>query len=601
MAIFIPEDKTSEIKQASDIIEIISEVVILKKAGRNYVGLCPFHSEKTASFTVSPEKQIFYCFGCGVGGDVFSFVMKYQQLSFPEAQRFLAGRYGVEIPTQQVSPAQRKCMTEKEALINMNHQAMEFFQHCLKQSPSGKKAMAYLERRGITETTISHFHLGYAPEGWTHLVDVFMKKQIPVERIKTSGLAVPRKNQSGFYDRFRDRIIFPIMDTGMKVIGFGGRALDDSLPKYLNSPETPLYNKSRSLYGLSQARHKCRQDNSVYITEGYFDQLTLYQHGFENTVATLGTALTMEHIRLLKGYAARMILVYDSDNAGIKAAMRSVSVFMNEQVEARILILPTGHDPDSFLVESGAEAFAEMASGAMTVIEFLIDSSIKRCGLTVEGKIRIVSELSVPIASVMDSVAKSLYVKDLAERIGIDEAVVWQKIDAVDTGKTNGAWPVRNTQRISAANARQQTATEMGGGSGRSDRMERQIIAMMLQFPEILPVVGEQNILDHIYDDALKFIGKLVLERANRYDGKASDIVSLIEDESIRNIAASLAIGHEPWDREGCLKLIDQFEISRSRREKILLQKIKAAEQGNNYNLLNDLLRKKQIQAQQRQ
>lgn len=252
MAIYFPQETISEIKNSADIVDIVSEVVLLKKRGKNHVGLCPFHAEKTPSFTVSHQKQIFYCFGCGTGGNVFSFLMKQEGLSFPEAASVLARRFGIEVPTQQMSPAQRRQISERENLLAVNIEAMDFFRRSLHGPDKGKQAVVYLNKRGFKREIIDRFNLGYAPGGWDKLVTFFSKKKIPLERVEKSGLIVPRKSERGFYDRFRDRIIFPIFNINKQVIGFGGRVLDDSLPKYLNSPETPVYNKRKSLYGIEE-------------------------------------------------------------------------------------------------------------------------------------------------------------------------------------------------------------------------------------------------------------------------------------------------------------------------------------------------------------
>ncbi|MBW1725928.1 MAG: hypothetical protein JRJ33_11395 [Deltaproteobacteria bacterium] len=233
MAVYIPEDKVLEIKNAADIVEVVSDVVYLKKAGKNFVGLCPFHSEKTPSFTVSPQKQIFYCFGCATGGNIFSFIMKHDGILFPDAALMLARRYGIHIPTRTLSPEQKRRINERESMLSVNKQAMEFYSQELLGSPSGKRAMTYLKKRGLSREIIDTFRLGYAQEGWDHLLNFFSKKGIPPTTVEKSGLIVQRKNQDGFYDRFRGRIIFPIFESNMHVIGFGGRVLDDSMPKYL--------------------------------------------------------------------------------------------------------------------------------------------------------------------------------------------------------------------------------------------------------------------------------------------------------------------------------------------------------------------------------
>ena len=296
MVFFIPEEKINEIKNAADIVDVVSESVVLKKAGRNHVGLCPFHSEKTPSFTVSYEKQIFYCFGCGTGGNVFAFLMKKEGHSFPEAVKYIAGKYGVHIPYDAMTPEQKQKISEKENLLSVNKQAMIFFSKCLIESNVGEKARDYLRKREISEDTVRGYYLGYAPEGWNTLFNYMTKnnKHSPL-LLEKAGLIIKKNGLAGFYDRFRDRIIFPIFDVNSQVIGFGGRVMDDSLPKYLNSPETVVFNKSRSLYGLNAAKSECRITETVYIVEGYFDLLALHQHGIKNCVATLGTAITPEH------------------------------------------------------------------------------------------------------------------------------------------------------------------------------------------------------------------------------------------------------------------------------------------------------------------
>jgi DNA primase len=600
LAVFIPEDKISEIKNIVDIVDIISDIVLLKKVGRNYVGLCPFHTEKTPSFTVSPEKQIFYCFGCGTGGNVFNFLMNHDGLSFFETAKMLANRYGIEIPAQTMSPEQKRRISERESLLAANKQAMDFFKHSLLSDVEGKIALEYLKKRGIGEDTVTIFNLGFAPAGWDSLLNYFSKKNISHELVEKSGLIIKRKSKNGYYDRFRNRIIFPIFDVSKQVLGFGGRVMDDSLPKYLNSPETSVYNKSRSLYGLHIAKEHCRASETVYIVEGYFDLLALHQHGILNSVATLGTSLTQGHVQILRGFVGkngRFILVYDSDAAGIKAAERSIKVFDKGYVNAQILVLPEGYDPDSYLFEFGYKSFMNTASKAKSIIAFLIDSAVKKHGLSIEGKIRIISDLKQPLAHINDSVERSLYIKELAEIIGIDEAAVMEKVRIVSGNKS-----IKANKELSDK-MRDKNLTLKG------NRLERQIIAMMLQFPEILPEIITRNILDLFEDKSLSLIGQLILKQRDREgirdglhavstrgNGFVSDIINSIDDREERSIVASLSIGEDQWSREGCLKLLLQFESIRNRQEKTLLQKIRAAEESNDHELLLELLKKKQIQ-----
>jgi DNA primase len=598
LAIFIPEDKILEIKNAADIVDLVSEVVQLKKAGKNFVGLCPFHAEKTPSFTVSPEKQIFYCFGCGAGGNIFSFLMKTEGLAFPEAARSLARRYGIDIPNRSLTPEQKQRMSERESLLEINRQAMDFFARALRRGASGQAAMAYLSKRGLSPDIMDRFNLGYAPKGWDHLLNFFLKKGVPPARLERSGLILPKKDGRGYYDRFRDRIIFPIIDVNQAVIGFGGRVMDDTLPKYLNSPETPVYNKSRSLYGLHLSKDKCRQVQTVYIVEGYLDLLTLHQNGIENAVATLGTALTADHVRMLSRYVPRMILVYDSDEAGLRSALRCIDIFWKEHVDfsrgdvfreekadTHILVLPDGHDPDSYLREKGPGAFEKAASHAPGIISFLIEQSIGMHGLSTEGKIRVVTDLKNPLSAINDNVARSLYIKQLSERIGLEEKIILEKVreDSAETEKRNIGHKKKYSDR---------------SGS----RLEQQIVAMMLQFPNIMPEIKRNNVIEFIENPHLQSIGKTILEHQLSSVEQISGLLSRIDNPEQQRLISALAMTEESWDESGCMKLIVQFvKQGQKRRDRQILDRIKAAEKQNDQETLNSLLKEKQKMAVQSQ
>lgn len=593
MAFFIPEDKITEIRNRADIIDIVSESVLLKKAGRNFVGLCPFHSEKAPSFTVSSEKQMFYCFGCGEGGNAFRFLMKNEGLTFPEAVKRLARRYGIEIPTERLSATKKQQLSERERLLSINRAAMEFFCNNLLNESFGKKAQAYLNGRGFSREIIQQFNLGYAPGGWDRLSNYFSSRRIPLALVEKAGLIIPRRSGSGYYDRFRERIIFPIFDLGLQVIGFGGRVMDESLPKYLNSPESPVYSKSRSLYGLHRGKQKCRETETVYIVEGYLDLIKLHQFGIENSVATLGTSLTEDHIRLLKGFAGRAILVFDSDDAGLKAAHRTVGIFMKEEMEARIMVLPKGQDPDSFLSEFGFQAFMDHSDKAMGMMQFLTETAVEKYGLSVEGKIRILKDMQVPLASIQDGVDRSLYTKALAERIGVDEASVLEKVRSAAVQEFVQRKRQPGQTENSSSGKRENSTVE-----GRGHRMERHIIAMMLQFPDILPEIERKGILDRFVNDSLQAIGRTVLHHSGR---PVSEIIDSIQEEKLHTLAVGLAMKDNVWDHDGCLKLLQQFERSRNRQKDHLMDEIKSAENKKDHALLLELLRKKQMQLTQGQ
>jgi DNA primase len=573
LAGFIPDDKVADVRNAANVVDVISEYVDLKKTGRNFLGLCPFHAEKKPSFTVSEEKQIFHCFGCGQGGNALTFVMLYHNLNFPEAVRFLANKYGIEISTRHMSPDQKRQLNEKEGLFEINREAAAYFKARLLDSPLGSIAREYMKQRQMTPEVTDLFGLGYAPAGWRNLVSHFSAKGAPLESVEKAGLIISKSGR--YYDRFRNRIIFPIVDIHGRVVGFGGRSLDESLPKYLNSPETPVYHKSRTLYGLREAKQTCRQTGLAFVVEGYFDLLTLNCHGIHNVVATLGTALSREHIRILKGYAGKVTLVFDSDEAGMKAAERSLALFVEEKVDARIMRLPEGRDPDSYVLEKGGHSFRQLADQALGMMEFLIDSAVRNYGLSPQGKVRIVEALKGPLSLMVEGVSRAVYVKDLAERIDVDEAAILQQI-RTSTEKRK--------KRISA--------TRPSNGS----KLEETLVAMMLQRPDIMSGIDAREIVEGFETKLLKQVGKMILEgfRASHPTGGA-DLLAQVEDPEIRSVISALALEDRSWDRESCLKIVGQYQgYLRKRQDKALLKKIKKAEEADNQKLLHELLAEKQ-------
>lgn len=618
MAIFIPEEKISEIKNAADIVDVVSESVLLKKAGKNYIGLCPFHSEKTPSFTVSPDKQIFHCFGCNTGGNVFSFLMKQDGMPFPEAARHLARRYGVDIPDRPLSPEQQRIISERESLLDINRRAGDFYHQALLNDSTGQPAKSYLAKRGISQKTIDDFKLGYARDGWDHLLRYFAGKRISTMLLAKSGLILPRKNKSGNYDRFRNRVIFPIFDVNKQVVGFGGRVLDDALPKYLNSPETAVYSKSRSLYGIHRAKDRCRATGTVFIVEGYLDLLALHQHGIENSVATLGTALTADHVKLLTRYARRMILVYDSDEAGIRSAQRCIETFWKEHVDFRredvfsedkadthILVLPAGHDPDSYIFEHGPEAFLTAASGSPGIITFLMDCAVRKHGLTTEGKIRVISELQEPLAAINDQIAQAIYIQQLAERTGIAEAAILERIRAVVSRQPHPPASAGQKGPPVGGVAKSGTVASVPAANGPPGinsgiRFERRIVAMMLQFPQILPEISKLNVLKYFENEDLKSIGSMIVQFNSTTADQVSGLISRIDNEAQQTLIASLAMEDESWNQKGCLKLLGTFVDARQniRSRSILEAQIRTAEKSNDHALLLTLLSKKQKMAE---
>lgn len=582
MAKNIPQQVLADIRNATDIVDIVSDAVMLKKAGKNYVGLCPFHAEKTPSFSVSPEKQIYYCFGCGAGGNAFSFVMAHEGMSFPEAARSLARRYGIDIPDEALSEAELRAIREKERLMDIVRQAAELFRRTLREHPVAGAARDYLRNRGATEEMMSRFSVGYAPDGWDFLLNHFLQRRVDADILEAAGLVVPRKSGSGHYDRFRNRIMLPIDNLQGQIVGFGGRVMNDDLPKYLNSPETPLFDKKRCLYGISAARRECRRTNRAFLVEGYFDVIALHQCGITNAMATLGTALSESHVRILRGCAENVVLVYDSDAAGIQAALRSVGVFQKERVDAKILILPEGHDPDTYVRARGGDAFLAAAEGAMDMMEFLMESLIRKNGDSVTGKLRTVAEIVPFLDNLADGMAQSLYVGQLAERLQVPPDTVLEK--------------VRREGRRSDAKPRPECVQPRHGPDGARYRIEAKLVAMMLQVPEMKREIETRRLLDRFEDQTLKSIGsKLLDDRRYETGASVSELLDRLLD-SERHIAARLVMNKEKWDLDGCHRLLSQYESGGSRGD-ALLQRIEQARQADDRDLLMRLLAEKQRSA----
>jgi DNA primase len=578
LAGFIPEDIIAHVRDTANIVDVISEYVAVRKTGKNFIGLCPFHADKKPSFTVSEEKQIFHCFGCGQGGNVFSFLIQYNNLSFPEAVGFLAQKYGIEISTRKMSPTQKKELEERERLLEINKEAADYFKGILSHPSSGKRARDYLSKRQMTPEVTDRFLLGYAPQSWTGLTQYFSRRRMPRDDLQKAGLVVAKNGR--YYDRFRDRIIFPIVDIHQTVVGFGGRSLDDSLPKYLNSPDTPVYHKSRILYGLHVAKEACRQNDSVFIVEGYFDLLALHCHGIENVVATLGTALTRQHVRVMKGYARQMILVFDSDEAGIKAAERSLPLFLEENVGARILILPEGKDPDSYVFAVGAEGFLEASEKALDIMPFLITCAINKHGLSLEGRVRIIETLKGPLSSLLDGVSRSVYIRDLAERLNIDESAILEQVRTAAT---------KDKKAVSLPKLR------------HNSKLEEALVAIMLQCPEMVSGFNPQRIIEGFETVELKEVGRMILQRSgSNRPVTGADLIAQTDDPQVRNLISSLSMEEIQPDRDSCQKIVRQYEARlRKRKIRLLSEKIKEAERTNNQELLNQLLVEKQKWAQQ--
>ena len=409
---FIPEEIVERVREASDIVEVISGYVPLKKAGKNFKARCPFHQEKTPSFTVSPERQMYHCFGCGAGGNVFSFLMAHQRMSFPEAVKLLAGKAGITLPKQG--------KTEEESsyalLYQANESATQHYQSNLK-SPRASNVRDYLNKRGLTARTIEEFRIGWAQPGWDGLAKFLSAKGLKPEILVKAGLAIPRTS-GGCYDRFRERIIFPICDTASKVIGFGARVLGSALPKYVNSPQTDIFDKGKNLFGLDKARDSIRREQEAIIVEGYTDMIALFQGEIKNAVASLGTSLTSFQLRRLARYAPALVMVYDSDAAGEAASLRGLDLAIEEGLEVRIVNLPEGFDPDGFLRRFGPAGFRTKVKEAKGLFDYKCELLLSKYdAASPEGKTRISKEMLPTLSRIKNDVLKKDYLHKLSQAL----------------------------------------------------------------------------------------------------------------------------------------------------------------------------------------
>jgi DNA primase len=426
----IPEFTIEKIKDSNDIVDVVASYLPLKKKGANYWARCPFHDEKTASFSVSPSKQIYHCFGCGVGGNVLNFVMEYEKLSFIEAIKQLAERANIPLEFEEVSPQEQ---SDTGKLRDIHVRAIDLFHQEL-YKPTGKAALDYLISRGLTDETIKTFKLGYAPDSWDFLVSK-LANEYSADLLMKSGLTVRSEKDNRLFDRFRARVMFPVFDDRGNAVGFGGRLMTDDKndAKYLNSPETPIYNKRKILYGLNITRDVIRKEKKAIIVEGYMDFLQLYQHGYINVVAGSGTAFTDEHARLLRRFADEAVLCYDSDIAGQKAAIRTGFSVSSQKLECRVLVLPDGEDPDSYLRKEGPEGFFKKEASALPFLEFL-RQYYQPAKMSAKVKSDTVSSLIEAIRSFSDPVYREMFAREIAKLFLVDEQTLLAQLNRQSRG-----------------------------------------------------------------------------------------------------------------------------------------------------------------------
>ncbi|MDW7670320.1 MAG: DNA primase [Bacillota bacterium] len=506
----IPDDIVNEIISRNDIVEVISEYLPLQPGGANHSALCPFHNEKTPSFMVSREKQIFKCFGCGAAGNVVGFIMEKENLDFVEALKKLAERVHMQIPEEDMTPEARQQLQEQHQMMDLHREAAAFYFKCLKKK--GNMGAAYLAKRGWSIQTIKSFGLGYAPDQWDALSRHLLKRGYTEEQAVKSGLAIKKKESGSVYDRFRNRVMFPIFDIRGNVVAFGGRILTpEGTPKYLNSPETPTFNKRHLLYGLNIARTHLQQ-NTLILVEGYTDVISLHERGFRNSAATLGTSLTPDHARLVEKIADRVILCFDGDEAGLRAAQRSIQIFRQTKLEVRILTLPKGTDPDQYVHEKGAESFQQLLQQSPAAVDYQISLIRRKHSLaTVEGKLHFARETAEILKQIDSLVEREAYAGRISEEIGVSKTSFMQEL--------------QNSGRFEAQTRQvRRERYPLGRASGIEAMIplkaeplvavERQFLKWMLVHPDEIRKLEDRVTDDLFQDPAHKIIFQTILENS---------------------------------------------------------------------------------------
>ncbi len=584
----ISDDKVREVRSRATIMDIVADYVRLKKSGANFLGLCPFHHEKTPSFNVNPSKEIFHCFGCGVGGDVFAFLMRIEGLTFPEAVKFLAKRVGVTIEDRPPSAEEKRKAEQRESYYRVIDQVARFYSAILADHKDGEIGRLYLSRRGIDMETAGICRLGYAPDRWDSLTRYLEKARISPAVAENLGL-IRRKEGGGYYDTFRNRVLFTITDPQGRCIAFGGRVLDDSLPKYLNSPESGIYHKSDVLYGLDLAKQAVREKGCVYIVEGYFDHLALYKAGFKNVVATCGTALTASQIKLLKRYADQIFTLFDADAAGKKATFRAMDLFLESNFPARVVTLPEGEDPDSFIGKHGAAAFQERTGKSEPIFEFFARELCRNNDIgNVEGKVKVLDELAVRIEKMANPLERDLYTREVSRLIGVEESILNKRVRHADGPKRGKPADIGKEKRKGGVGAEEMLLALMGKYPEVAEKVKEFGVAQL--FGEDLVPVAEiillhisvnrgidwPKVLEHVNSPEERerlsslFVDDRHLEEIDAQ--KAFEQCCMVLERSalreMKTLARELAMS-EPGSRD-YLDLLDKIETLRNRKSRLL-------------------------------
>lgn len=584
----VSDKKIREIAERLSILDVISPVVLLQKSGKSYKGLCPFHPDKNPSLVVNPDRNTFYCFGCGVGGDIYSFFMRFHRLTFPQALDELARRAGLPLDRTeggQLSESDRM----QQAGLAVNALASRFFQETLAKSREAEPARQYLRQRGIDPSIVSLYALGYAPNRWNGLAEYLQKKGASLELARQLGLLASKKSAGGFYDRFRNRLMFPITDAEGRVVAFGARSLADESPKYLNSPDSFLYRKGSFLYGLSEARPSIREHDVAILVEGYFDLLTMHQHGFPHAVAVLGTSLTEAQISSLRHITRNFVLVFDGDPAGKRASFRNLGDFLQKGIAARAVYLPEGEDPDSYLRAQGRAAFLALLERARPLMDLFLEERLRglRGDTTVENKLKLLREILPLFRRISDPLERSLRIQQLAERAGIPEPFLREEMSKPKEERVGQPPP-----------------SSQEGLDGAADWCpeERLICKVLAQFPDLAPRFLESGSLEKVRSPSARELILACAESAGLGD-PAAGMGRLREQEDLARFVARVSCLGEFTETEAEVALADAVRRLQKRdlieRLSELNRRIREAEIGNQPELQARLFREKQRIIQQ--
>ena len=559
-----------EVKRRLNITDLIQNYVSLRKSGKDYIGLCPFHDDKNPSMHVSEEKGLFHCFSCGAGGDIFGFMMKYNNISFRESLSELAKLADIEIKSNDYSP---RSTSHKNTYYKLNKLVCNYFQRNLFQSKKAQKARNYLKNRGINSETAKLFNLGYAFDEWNTLTEYLEQKKVPISVAEELGLISGKKGTGGYYDRFRDRIIFPIFDVTGNVIGFGGRVLnDDNTPKYYNSPESEIYKKRNSFYGLNINSSNIRKSNSAVLVEGYFDLISLSAHGADNVVATLGTSFTSEHARILKRYTDNVVILFDGDESGLNSSIKAGEVMLESGIMPRIATLPEGTDPDTFINRNGKNEFDKLINNSTLLPDYNIEkifSEFRDDNLSRERSARRLMDF---ISRMQSAVDRSFYISKIAGMFGFRENDLYSMI-----------------KQSSGANT-----SSMNSSGTDKNRNEFMVLKIILKFPDMVDEFYEKGGIDLIDDKDIKSI----LDEVKRYDYQnLTQLVGLFDNSSVQDLISEAVFSSDQIaDSKTANKVLKhcraRLKLKKINKELLILRKrIEETSRQNDYAAEKELLK----------